>query len=68
MTYRGTVRNGKIELEADVHLPEGAIVKVEPLASADPADDLPADAVDTGLTDLAARHDHYIYGPPSRDD
>ncbi|MEW6254180.1 MAG: hypothetical protein AB1716_26315 [Planctomycetota bacterium] len=66
MTCRGTVRNAKIELEPDVHLPEGAIVKVEPLPSTDPADDLAADAVDTGLTDLATRHDHYIYGSPKR--
>ena len=30
MTYRGIVRNGKVELQGEPRLPEGTVVKVEP--------------------------------------
>lgn len=65
MTYRGTVINGKIELEEDMALPEGTIVRVEPVEkSEDPADGLADEAVPTGIPDLASQHDHYTYGTP----
>lgn len=34
MTYKGQVRQGKIELENAIKLPEGAIVKVELIGAA----------------------------------
>ncbi len=68
MVCRGTVRNGKVELDPGAQLPEGAAVRVEPLDShSDPADGLADEAVSTGLTDLASEHDHYIYGTPKRE-
>ncbi len=67
MTYIGTVRDGKIELEAGKRLPDGTVVRVEPVdVDRDPADDLADEAVSTGITDLASQHDHYIYGVPKR--
>lgn len=67
MTYEGTVKNGRIELPEGVCLPDGTIVRVESLTAAqDPAYDLAAEAVSTGLPDLAAQHDHYVYGVAKR--
>jgi hypothetical protein len=54
-------------------LPEGADVRVvvddpspAPPGGEDPFDRLADFAVDTGITDGAAEHDHYIYGSPKR--
>ncbi len=67
MTYRGTVKNGKVELEEGPALPEGAIVRVEAIEPGeDPADGLADDAVSTSIPDLASQHDDYIYGMPKR--
>lgn len=69
MTYMGTIKNGKVELEPGAQLPEGARVKVEPVEAADqidPAYELHVEAVDTGIPDLAREHDHYAYGTPKR--
>jgi hypothetical protein len=69
MTYLGTVRNGKVELEQGAELAEGTRVRVEPIADseeADPAYQLHLEAVDAGIPDLAREHDHYIYGTPKR--
>ena len=69
MTYHGTIKNGKVELEPGESLPEGTRVRVEPLEPVpDPADNLADEAVSTGLQDLAAQHDHYTYGTPKRED
>lgn len=73
MTYHGTVKDGRIELDSQANLPEGARVQVE-LETKQAAgeswtdlarryagcagDDLPAD--------LAEQHDHYIHGTPKR--
>jgi len=63
MVYQGTVRNGKIELENGSTLPDGTLVRVEPLeGNDDPADGLGDEAASSGLSDLASQHDHYIYG------
>jgi hypothetical protein len=49
--YRGVVKNNRVELEGDAHLPDGALVEVRPRASqggaAAPAveDDAAADAL-----------------------
>jgi hypothetical protein len=67
MTYLGTIKNGKVELEQGIHLPEGTPVRVEPLISdEDPALGIAEEAVHTGIPDLAKQHDHYIYGTPKR--
>jgi len=72
MTFDGIVRNGAVELEKGVTLPEGTRVKVVAEAAEDElkpthlgllrlaglAKDLPAD--------FAAQHDHYIHGTPKR--
>ncbi len=67
MSYRGTVREGKVELEPGANLPEGTVVLVEPLpAETDPVYLLADDAIDTGIGDLAEEHDHYAHGTPKR--
>ena len=74
MSLRGTVRNGKIELEGGEKLPDGTKVRIEPIrtprrsgakAGSSPLrlSDL---AVPMGVSDLAAEHDHYLYGTPKR--
>ncbi len=67
MTYHGTVRNGRVELPDGVHLPDGTVVRIEPVQlDEDSAYDLVDEAVSTGIVDLAAQHDHYVYGVPKR--
>lgn len=75
MTYYGRLHNGTIIPESDLGLPDGSRVRIEPIASAgvtpallDPFDTLGNDAVDAPClpVDLAAEHDHYIYGTPKR--
>ena len=74
MTYRGTVRNGVVELEDHNGLPDGTVVRVELVE--EPADDrrhdadLPAlftigrRAIRGAPPDLATNLDHYLYGHP----
>jgi hypothetical protein len=78
MTFRGTVRNGKVELEPGADLPEGAPVTVDlrsrtarkapknydPLS--DPAFRIGELAVPFGRKDGSREHDHYAYGTPKR--
>lgn len=72
MTIRGTIRKGKVELEAGANLPDGTKVAVRPLTAAQPSVyrlyDLALDATeDDGLpADYAAESDHYLYGAPRR--
>ena len=78
MTFRGLVRDGRIELEGGTSLPDGTIVRVEAVrpvrkkvqrskeTGIDPAFRLDRFAVKTGIPDLASEHDHYIYGTPKR--
>jgi hypothetical protein len=67
MVYFGKVKNGKIEVEQGGSIPEGTVVRIEPIkVGADPADDLGAEAVDMEQADLASQHDHYIYGTPKK--
>jgi len=69
MTYLGTVQGGRIVLEDGTRLPDGTVVRVEPIdAGTDPADGLGDEAVSSGITDLASQHDHYIYGTPKQGD
>jgi len=77
MVYQGTVQNGVIVFASGVCLPEGAPVRVElvtppseapPTASGqdqlDPVWRIGELAVDTGIPDLGANIDHYLYGHP----
>ena len=73
MTLKGKVKNGVIELEGGVLLPEGAAVEVVlKQGEANPVSDDDLDpifriaelAVDTGIPDLATNIDHYLYGHP----
>lgn len=75
MVYFGKVQNGKIIPEAGARLSEGSTVRIEQVEAAngssapnvpDPADDLSAEAVDTGRTDMAEQHDHYARGTTKR--
>jgi hypothetical protein len=73
MVYRGKVKDNMVVLEPGIRLPEGAAVRIElePAASRDEPDSLlrMADlAVDTGIPDLAANIDHYLYGHPKAGD
>jgi len=71
MPFRGHVHNGVVVLDEPALLPEGAEVRVEPVAPkqgktlADrlrniigSVPDLPAD--------LAENHDHYVHGTPKK--
>jgi hypothetical protein len=73
MTLSGHVKNGRIELDAPVALPEGARVQIEltpPVPPPDDGDDarlaqtlLKYAGKAVGLPPDAARdHDHYLYG------
>lgn len=63
MVYFGHIKDGKVIPDPGSRLPEGARVRIEPMnAGRDPADDLSAEAVDTGITDMAEQHDHYASG------
>jgi hypothetical protein len=78
MTFRGIVRNGRVELEPGTDLPEGSSVEVElrsPTPNAakrkkerpvDPAFRISDLAVDFGRKDSSVEHDHYLYGTPKR--
>ncbi len=77
MTFRGIVRNGKIELDVPSDLPEGASVDVnlrsdsrprpkKSRSGRDPVFHISDLAVPSGRTDGAAEHDHYIYGTPKK--
>jgi hypothetical protein len=76
MEYRGTVRNGVVIFEDGGTLPEGTLVRVEPLGG--PFDSLAeqesvgqrllelAGIVDDLPEDMALNHDHYLHGHPKR--
>ena len=77
MTFRGIVRNGKVELESGSELPDGVSVDVSVSVPAakrsrkrsgqyDAAFHLADLAVPSGRTDGSVEHDHYIYGTPKR--
>lgn len=68
MTYRGTVRNGVVELEAGNALPDATVVRVEPVeAAADEAGQgharlmKLADVIKDKPSDWARNHDHYLH-------
>lgn len=76
MTYRGKVKDGNIELEPGVELPEGAVVRIElepketlqgPVEP-DPLWEMTKLATETKIRDLATNIDHYLYGHPKVSD
>jgi hypothetical protein len=74
MTFRGSIKNGKIILDGSPALPEGAPVKVEiiPRPKSKRALTLGEKLLKIAGTakglpsDLAKNHDHYLYGRPKR--
>lgn len=79
MTFRGIIRNGQIEVDPGIDLPpEGTRVSIEPTGrkvgkrarpratDKDPAFSIGDRAIPMGVADLAAEHDHYLYGTPKR--
>ena len=69
MVIRGHVRNGVVVLDEPTMLPEGAEVRVEPVAPvqrktlADRLRNVIGSVPDLP-EDLADNHDHYIHGTP----
>ena len=75
MTYQGRVSNGVVVLENGAALPDGTVVRVEPVASPQAAEAqsswadelLELAGTAQGLpSDLARNHDHYLYGTAKR--
>jgi len=69
MVYQGFVHNGMVILNGDVQIADGTPVLVEiaktPGSSdLDPIYRLGELAAPTGIADLAANIDHYLYGHP----
>jgi hypothetical protein len=71
MSYKGKVKNGVVVLPRHAKLANGTEVEVTPV-SKPPADDFTDMLIKVarkvrGLPrDLAAQHDHYLYGTPKR--
>jgi hypothetical protein len=71
MEYQGHVAGGVIVLDNGADLPEGTVVRVEPIVPQEPKTlaerfhNVIGKA--TGLPeDMAAQHDHYIHRTPKR--
>ena len=72
MSYKGIVKDNVVVLESGVELPDGRVVHVETDATDDhvsPARKIGLFgmgewAAETGIPDLAANADHYLYGHP----
>jgi hypothetical protein len=64
MGYIGKVKNGTVELPPEADFPEGASVRVEPIAPETLAARLGnlVGAVDDMPSDWAENHDHYVHG------
>jgi len=78
MIYQGKVHDGVVILDGGAKLPDGMVVRVEPLGADTKNGQKPRQedavfrmgelAVETGIPDLAANIDHYLYGHPKVDD
>jgi hypothetical protein len=68
MTVRdAVVQGGQLVLKSPLELPDGTVVRVqvgEP--EPHPLTWIAEHAINTGITDLAEEHDHYIYGTPKK--
>jgi predicted DNA-binding antitoxin AbrB/MazE fold protein len=68
MTTDAIVQNGLLVPKTPLALPEGKQVALHiETEEDDPLLWLAAHAVDTGVTDFAEQHDHFIYGTPKRE-
>ena len=76
MTLLGHVKNGKIELDEPVALPEGAKVQIEVALPKEPSEEIPTlyESLEPfigkaeGLPpDMSVNLDHYLYGLPKRE-
>lgn len=67
MSYQGHVENGVILLDEPAELPEGTLVRIEPvvrrLTLAEQFADVIGSVPDLP-TDMAQHHDHYVHGTP----
>ena len=70
MSITATVENDTIKLPNGVHLPDGTTVKIEtveaPQKSFAERFAKYIGASKTGAPDMAAEHDHYLYGTPKK--
>lgn len=72
MSYTGTIIGGVVKLPPEVSLPDGTLVRIEPVEPAHDRRPLveKVKAIAQSLPDLpedwAAQHDHYIHGTPKR--
>lgn len=70
MSFQGVVINGMIVIDNQAQLPEGARVEIvvqESVKAASPLGEMllkHAGKAEGLPEDLAARHDHYLYGTP----
>jgi hypothetical protein len=71
MSITTTVEDGRIELPAGVHLPNGTVVRIETVTPKE----LPTlledmkefiGVGDDSVTDMAENHDHYLHGHPKK--
>ena len=79
VTVKGIYRDGTVELSESIHRRDGQSVIVTFLEDSDEEEDiddltwseldeiLENCQVSTGISDLAAQHDHYIHGTPKRE-
>ena len=72
MSYKGTVKNGVVVLPPGVKLPEGAVVKVEPLEFLTESDRSIQAVLKLAKPrpywpkDYALNHAHYVKGHPKK--
>ena len=72
MEIRGKIQNGKIVMDNDVQLPEGARVRVVVIETEAAETTLGqrlmrfSGVIDNLPSDLAENHDHYLYGRPKK--
>jgi hypothetical protein len=71
MGYRGIVKDGVVVIVPSVGLPDGTVVKIEPISTpecrtlAEQLGDLIGSVSDLP-PDMAQHHDHYLHGAPKR--
>jgi len=74
MSFTGHVVGGSVVLDGPIPLPDGTPVRVDPIEARPPTAASPlgqalldiAGRSDGLPDDLAAQHDHYLYGTPKR--
>ena len=73
MVYTGRVQNGVVVLEDGQKLPDGTVVRVEPIEAAEDQTPTLYEQLESvigiadGLPhDLAENHDHYLHGLPKK--